>query len=159
MTAIRIVEMIRTALAKPTGDERNGRRSGYSARGRKGFFGSSRIDKRKSAGPNRRPRSFAVTALSELVDRSLHASIARFTAALSPAAVAQAYSDRATYLAFSPGKRWQLVHKATRKSLRFGNYVSRCVPLGQKAPRCIEPLPQDKRFVDEDWQKWPYNLI
>jgi polyhydroxyalkanoate synthase len=103
--------------------------------------------------------SFAVTAISDIVDRSLHAAVARFAAGLSPAALAQAYSDWATQLAFSPGKRWQLVDKATRKTVRFANYASRCAPLGHKAPCCIEPLPQDKRFVSEDWQKWPYNLI
>ena len=103
--------------------------------------------------------SFAVTALSDIMDRSLHAAVARFAAGLSPAALAQAYSDWATQLAFSPGKRWQLVDKATRKTVRFANYASRCAPLGRKAPCCIEPLPQDKRFVSEDWQKWPYNLI
>ena len=27
------------------------------------------------------------------------------------------------------------------------------------ARRCIEPLPQDWRFKDEAWQRWPYNLI
>ena len=26
-------------------------------------------------------------------------------------------------------------------------------------PPCIEPLPQDRRFVGEAWQKWPYNFI
>jgi polyhydroxyalkanoate synthase len=24
---------------------------------------------------------------------------------------------------------------------------------------CIKPLPQDRRFVGEAWQRWPYNLI
>ena len=24
---------------------------------------------------------------------------------------------------------------------------------------CIHPLPQDKRFRGDAWQKWPYNLI
>jgi polyhydroxyalkanoate synthase len=33
------------------------------------------------------------------------------------------------------------------------------VPLGHQPPCCIEPLPQDKRFVGDAWQKWPYNLI
>ena len=111
---------------------------------------ASRIDARDS---------FAVTALSDIVDRSLHAAVARFTAGLSPAALAHAYLDWATHLAFSPGKRWQLVDKAARKAVRFTNYASHCAPLGHKAPCCIEPLPQDKRFVSEDWQKWPYNLI
>ena len=49
--------------------------------------------------------SFAVTALADLTDRSLHASAAHFTAGLSPAALAQAYLDWATHLANAPGKR------------------------------------------------------
>jgi polyhydroxyalkanoate synthase subunit PhaC len=24
---------------------------------------------------------------------------------------------------------------------------------------CIDPLPQDHRFVDESWRQWPYNFI
>lgn len=103
--------------------------------------------------------SFAVTALSDIIDRSLHATVARFTAGLSPAALAHAYLDWATHLAFSPGKRWQLVDKAARKTFRFVNYASRLAPHDYKAPWCIEPLPQDKRFVGEEWQKWPYNFI
>jgi poly[(R)-3-hydroxyalkanoate] polymerase subunit PhaC len=104
--------------------------------------------------------SFAVTALADITDRSLHAAVARFTAGLSPAALAHAYLDWATHLTYSPGKRLQLVDKAVRKAVRFTNYASHCVPLGHAAaPCCIEPLPQDKRFVGEDWQKWPYNLI
>jgi polyhydroxyalkanoate synthase len=30
---------------------------------------------------------------------------------------------------------------------------------GGKADPCIEPLPQDRRFIGERWQKWPYNFI
>ena len=103
--------------------------------------------------------SFSVTAFSDIIDRSLHAAVARYTAGLSPAALAQAYLDWATHLAFSPGKRWQLVDKATRKTVRFANYASRGAALGRKAPWCIEPLPQDRRFRGEAWQKWPYNVI
>ncbi|HEY6993244.1 MAG TPA: alpha/beta fold hydrolase [Xanthobacteraceae bacterium] len=103
--------------------------------------------------------SFAVTALADVTDRSLHAAVARFTAGLSPAALAHAYLDWATHLFYSPGKRLQLVDKAARKAIRFANYASHCVPLGHQPPCCIEPLPQDKRFVGEAWQKWPYNLI
>jgi polyhydroxyalkanoate synthase subunit PhaC len=85
--------------------------------------------------------------------------VARFTAGLSPAALAHAYLDWVTHLTYSPGKRLQLVDKAARKAVRFTNYASCCAVAGHAAPRCIEPLPQDKRFTGEDWQKWPYNLI
>jgi poly[(R)-3-hydroxyalkanoate] polymerase subunit PhaC len=103
--------------------------------------------------------SYAVTALADITDRALHAAVARFTAGLSPTALAQAYLDWATHLTYSPGKRLQLVDKATRKAIRFANYASHCVPLGHQPSCCIEPLPQDKRFVGKDWQRWPYNLI
>jgi poly[(R)-3-hydroxyalkanoate] polymerase subunit PhaC len=103
--------------------------------------------------------SYAVTAFAEIVDRSLHAAAARFTLGMSPAALAEAYLDWATHLAFSPGKRLQLIDKATRKAVRFTNYACRCASEGGQAPCCIEPLPQDRRFVGADWQKAPYNLI
>src|ERR1700760_766430 len=67
--------------------------------------------------------SFAVTALADFTDRSLHATAAYFTAGVSPAALAQAYLDWATHLANAPGKRMQLVDKAWRKGLRFANYA------------------------------------
>jgi len=103
--------------------------------------------------------SYAVTALADIVDRSAHAAVARFTAGLSPAALAEAYLDWATHLAFAPGKRMQLVDKAMRKTVRFANYAMRCA-LGRGATSpCIEPLPQDKRFADEAWHQWPYNFI
>ena len=103
--------------------------------------------------------SYAVTAIADITDRSLHAAIARFTAGLSPAALAEAYLDWATHLAYSPGKRMQLLDKAMRKAVRFANYAHRCAFAGGKGECCIEPLPQDRRFVGEEWQSWPYNLI
>jgi polyhydroxyalkanoate synthase len=103
--------------------------------------------------------SYAVTAVSDIVDRSLHATIARFTFGLSPAALAKAYFDWMTHLAVSPGKRLQLVDKAARKATRFGNYAFRSALEGGKTPCCIEPLPQDQRFAGEDWQKPPYNFM
>jgi polyhydroxyalkanoate synthase len=103
--------------------------------------------------------SYAVTALADITDRSLHATIARFTFGLSPAALTEAYFDWATHLAVSPGKRLQLVDKATRKTARFANYAFRCALEGGKTSCCIEPLPQDRRFDGADWQKPPYNFL
>jgi polyhydroxyalkanoate synthase len=103
--------------------------------------------------------SYAVTAIADITDRSLNAAVARFTMGLSPAALMDAYLDWATHLAAAPGKRWQLVDKAIRKTVRLTNYAFRCMTEGKRAECCIEPLPQDKRFVGEDWQQWPFNLI
>jgi Poly-beta-hydroxybutyrate polymerase N terminal len=60
--------------------------------------------------------SYVVTAFADVMDRSLHATAARFTSGLSPAALAHAHLDWATHLAFSPGKRLQLIDKAVRRS-------------------------------------------
>jgi polyhydroxyalkanoate synthase subunit PhaC len=101
--------------------------------------------------------SYASTALGDVIDRSLHAATARFTAGLSPAALAEAYTDWATHLASSPGKRMQLLEKATKKAVRLARHTSHL--LEGRSDACIEPLPQDRRFVGEAWQSWPYNLI
>lgn len=103
--------------------------------------------------------SYAVTAFAEILDRSLHAMAARFTLGLSPAALAQAYLDWATHLAFSPGKRLQLIDKAARKGIRLAMHMAHTAVERAAAQPCIEPLPQDKRFKGEAWQHWPYQFI
>ncbi len=111
-----------------------------------------------SAPPDERD-SYAVTALADLTDRSLHAALAQFTGGLSPSALLQAYSDWAVHLAASPGKRLQLVDKAARKATRFGGHAFRRAVEGADTEPCIGPLPQDRRFAGQDWQKWPFDLI
>jgi polyhydroxyalkanoate synthase len=103
--------------------------------------------------------SYASTAMAEIVDRATHATIARFTAGLSPIALTEAYLDWAAHLAFSPGKRFQLLEKAMKKSLRLAAYAARRAwGQNQWAP-CIEPLPQDRRFSDAVWQRWPWDYL
>ncbi len=103
--------------------------------------------------------SYAATAMGDIIDRSLHAAVARFTAGLSPAALTHAYLHWATHLADAPGKRLQLVDKAVRKTVRFANYATRYALSGGKTECCIEALPQDRRFAAEEWQRWPYNFL
>jgi len=103
--------------------------------------------------------SFPAAALADTVDRSLHAGIGKFTAGLSPAALASAYLDWAAHLAAAPGKRIGLADKAVRKSMRLLEYMCRCGLAGGRAAPCIEPLPQDRRFAGEPWQHWPFNAI
>jgi polyhydroxyalkanoate synthase subunit PhaC len=105
------------------------------------------------------PGAVASTSVAEAVDRSLHAMIARFTAGLSPAALAAAYFDWATHLAASPGKQVELAEKAVRKATRLFDFMCRCALQPGASERCIEPLPQDRRFDGELWQQCPFNLI
>ena len=116
-------------------------------------------DATAAQGPEDGRDSYAITSLSDIIDRSLHATAARFTLGLSPVALGKAYFDWMTHLAFSPGKRLQLVDKATRKAVRLANYATRCGLESAQAAPCIEPLPQDRRFAGPEWQKPPYNLI
>jgi poly(hydroxyalkanoate) polymerase-like protein/RNA-metabolizing metallo-beta-lactamase/beta-casp domain-containing protein len=109
--------------------------------------------------PNSKDRdSYAATAFADLIDRASHAATARFTVGLSPMAIAGAYLDWAAHLAMAPGKRMELAAKGVRKAMRLGDYALRAAS-GAPCDRCIEPLPQDKRFAAEAWQAWPYNLV
>ncbi len=105
-----------------------------------------------------KPDSYPSAATMEIMDRATRATLGRFTAGISPSALASAYFDWATHLAFSPGKQLQLIQKAAEKSARFANYAMRSGFRGGE-DCCIEPLPQDRRFRGEAWRKWPYNLM
>jgi polyhydroxyalkanoate synthase len=100
----------------------------------------------------------AVANFGAMLDRAFHATMARATGGLSPAALAGAYLDWAAHLALSPGKQMQLVEKACRKWMRLARYCASCALHPSMEP-CIEPLPQDKRFAATEWESWPYNFV
>jgi polyhydroxyalkanoate synthase subunit PhaC len=103
--------------------------------------------------------SYAATAFGDVLDRSLHATQARFTGGLSPAALIGAYWDWITHLASSPGKQIQLMEKASRKWVRFTRHAGECMLQGGRSDACIKPLPQDRRFEADAWQFFPFNMI
>jgi len=85
-----------------------------------------------------------------------HWRISSFTAGLSPIAFADAYLDWASHLAFLPGKRYQLLEKAIKKIMRFGNHAAQHA-FGVATKPCIVSLPQDHRFDEPAWQEAPFN--
>ncbi len=89
------------------------------------------------------------------IDRSLHAGLARFTAGLSPASLAAAYFDWAAHLAAAPGKRLKLAEQAVQKALRLVDYSCRCALSPGSANACVDPPPQDRRFVEESVASFP----
>lgn len=95
----------------------------------------------------------------QIIDKAIHATMARFTAGLSPSALMVAYADWAQHLLSSPGKQALLIEKAARKAARLAGYVGACSASEDTSAPCIEPLPFDQRFVDPAWQKWPYNIM
>jgi polyhydroxyalkanoate synthase len=102
---------------------------------------------------------YAPTALGEVVDRAARAALARFTLGFSPAALAECYLDFATHLASSPGKQLQLLQKAVQQFARLAHHAREYAARASETEPFIHPLPQDRRFVGEPWQQWPYNLI
>ena len=96
--------------------------------------------------------------IAETLDRAAFAAIAQATFGLSPATIAQAFSDWALHLACSPGKRLQLSAKMMRKYVRLLDYLVRSAGDPDAAP-AIEPLPQDRRFVDPAWRQPPFNIM
>jgi len=92
------------------------------------------------------------------IDQSVHASVARMTGGLSPAALAEAWFDWAVHAAFSPGKQATLAVKLLRKRMRLAQFAARNALLQGRAAPCIDPLPQDHRFDDPAWQVWPFSL-
>jgi polyhydroxyalkanoate synthase len=91
------------------------------------------------------------------IDHFAHALLGSVTQGMSPASLLAAWQDWAMHLALSPTKQMQLLDKAWRKWNRLLLYASHALA-GDCAP-CIEPLPQDRRFADPAWQRWPYNVI
>jgi polyhydroxyalkanoate synthase len=100
----------------------------------------------------------ADTTRGETMDRFMHAWQGRFTNALSPGGLMLACFDWAIHLANAPGKRSILVEKAVRKSLRLALYAA-AAARDPDYPPCIEPLPQDRRFLAPEWQQPPFNVI
>lgn len=97
-------------------------------------------------------------AVYDLMDKTAHATMAKATLGIAPAALALAYLDWATHLATSPGKQLKLVEKAMSKYSRLADFAKHCMT-EDAARACIDPLPQDDRFRGEAWQKWPFNIM
>ncbi|MBB4038500.1 polyhydroxyalkanoate synthase [Microvirga flocculans] len=97
--------------------------------------------------------------LRDSLDHVAHASLARLTGGLSPAAVVGAFMDWGVHLAISPGKQVELITKGARKWARLAQFASCCATSGGSSEPCIEPLPQDHRFAETEWWQWPYNLV
>jgi polyhydroxyalkanoate synthase subunit PhaC len=92
------------------------------------------------------------------IDRAFKSNLARLTFGLSPAVLAEQTFDWLAHLSISPGKQLQLVEKWYRKTARFGVYAVQSA-LNPDTPPCIAPLPNDRRFKGQEWQRWPYNLL
>jgi polyhydroxyalkanoate synthase subunit PhaC len=89
------------------------------------------------------------------VDSFIHARQARFTMNLSPVTQLLAFLDWLLNLADSPGTQYRILEDFQKKSMGYWDYVFR--NMVNEVPE--KPLTVDARFMADDWQQWPYNLI
>jgi polyhydroxyalkanoate synthase len=95
------------------------------------------------------------------VDLVLNAWLGRFTAHVSPAALATAWTDWAGHLLLSPDKQMELGMLAVSNLQRWVQYsASAAFASGYATPaEPVQPLAQDKRFADPAWHTWPWNVL
>ena len=94
------------------------------------------------------------------LDLLLNAWLGKFTGGISPAALGNAYADWLSHLALAPSKQQTLLEEAWKKISRWQQYALQSAMAGGAwEPPCIAPLPQDRRFDDPAWRRWPYNLV
>jgi len=92
------------------------------------------------------------------LDRILHAWQSNFTLSISPDSLMVAFFSWAIHLANLPGKRTELLQEYLIKMSKYLDCI-RHKSMGREYPDCFQPLPQDDRFSNPGWQKWPYNVI
>jgi len=107
------------------------------------------------------PKTAAADAGLEFpkMDKVLHASIGRLTGGVSPAALSLAYTDWIQHLIASPDKQLELARAAVLNLMCFiGETAKGTVPpIGGDA--LALPANSDKRFKDEGWKRFPFNLF
>lgn len=91
------------------------------------------------------------------VDRLWHALLAGTLQPLSPGSIGLAVDDWLIQLAMHPARQGELFLKGADQWARLGHWVM-CELQGHAPGHCIEPLPEDKRFRDPEWQRWPFKL-
>lgn len=96
---------------------------------------------------------------SETIDRTMQASIGRIMYGISPAALALAFADWYIHLLVHPAKQLELLNLAEKNFWHLVNqYIGHLSgdPTGEFA---AISSPQDKRFVADEWQRFPYSFI
>ena len=92
------------------------------------------------------------------IDRVIHAIEGRYTFGMSPASLTLAYMDWLIHTSHSPGKISEMRENMLRKCSAFMIWAARA-SLDPDAPPFIKPLPGDRRFRDDAWKRFPYNVM
>ncbi|MBN8607023.1 MAG: polyhydroxyalkanoic acid synthase [Caulobacterales bacterium] len=96
-------------------------------------------------------------ALADAFDQRFKANLARMTSGVSPAGMFAVYANWIAHLTLAPGKRVQLARQAAVSAAALSHYALRAA-FDTQIPPLIEPSAGDKRFADEAWRRWPFNV-
>ena len=98
---------------------------------------------------------------ADRIDWMVRATLARWTASISPASLQLAWNDWAAHLAGAPGKRFELVRQSLLMMRDLANYAGHCALPGAdpEAHPCVTARPGDRRFQEPEWNHWPFNLL
>ncbi len=93
-------------------------------------------------------------------DREIRAAVGRATGSLSVASALLAGMDWWVNLLVSPGKQVELQLLALKQAHELGQYAAASLAAGHiPSVRCVTPHAADRRFDDEAWQHWPFNVL
>jgi polyhydroxyalkanoate synthase len=95
------------------------------------------------------------------IDRRIRAALGRATGSLSAGSALLAAGDWAINLLVSPGKQYELGLLALEYAGQIARYDVECVLAGPTAAtrRHVEPPARDRRFEDDAWLHWPFNVL
>ena len=89
------------------------------------------------------------------LDKRLLGRISALTGGQSPSATAQAWQDWAYHLAIAPGRRIELYGQALKAAAALARSWAR----EGGRPWAFEPLPADRRFRSQAWERFPFNIL
>ena len=90
-------------------------------------------------------------------DRLIRARIGKQSLGLSPPGLMLVYLDWLVHLEFSPAKRLELLGIGLPVALRLALYTARSLA-DPGTPASWSRRPRNRRFIDPEWHRWPFNL-
>lgn len=92
------------------------------------------------------------------LDKISQAFLGRLTLGISPASIVAAYFDWLIHLAMLPGKNLKMAEKALNDALQVALYAVRSAADPSAEP-VAEGSPLDRRFSNDKWALWPFNVL
>ena len=99
------------------------------------------------------------SSYAETLDRSLQTTIGKLTGGISPAAITLAFIDWYSHLLIHPAKQLELIDLYQKNYWHLMHQYVGHLSGDSRGEFCMLSIPQDKRFVNEYWQKFPYSFI